>query len=308
MNVAEARAERTKLSMRTSSRFEIAAVNSVALKKYVQDSDGQWRDAQNVDDYPTRYAGDTVRYRLVVTNTGDQTLTNVRVTDDRVELAALQPLPDGLAAGAVIPELLPGEDNAVTIEYSIVLGDEAAGGPLINNACAVPADTDVDESCDPAGIMVKTSTLSWEKVNAGDTAEHLAGSEWSLVRVDAQGSPIGSAIAVTDCVASAAAECRGTDVNPEAGEFTVSGLTAGDYVLTETRAPAGYVIDDTPRQITVRGDTAFELPIENVQSEVPQLPLTGGTGTFEIFVAAGAAGLGVALLLWVQRRRSRVAG
>lgn len=308
VNVAEARAERTKLSMRTSSRFEIAAVNSVALKKYVQDSDGQWHDAQNVDDYPTRYAGDTVRYRLVVTNTGDQTLTNVRVTDDRVELAALQPLPDGLAAGAVIPELLPGEDNAVTIEYSIVLGDEAAGGPLINNACAVPADTDVDESCDPAGIMVKTSTLSWEKVNAGDTAEHLAGSEWSLVRVDAQGSPIGSAIAVTDCVASAAAECRGTDVNPEAGEFTVSGLTAGDYVLTETRAPAGYVIDDTPRQITVRGDTAFELPIENVQSEVPQLPLTGGTGTFEIFVAAGAAGLGVALLLWVQRRRSRVAG
>ncbi|PRI11039.1 hypothetical protein B4915_09235 [Leucobacter massiliensis] len=306
VNVAEARAERTKLKMRTSSRFEIAAVNSIALKKYVQDSAGEWHDAQNVDDYPTRYAGETVRYRLVVTNTGDQALTDVRITDDRVDLASLKPLPDGLAAGAVIPELLPGDDNAVTIEYSIVLGDEAAGGPLINNACAIPADTEVDESCDPAGIKVDTSALSWEKVNAGDTTEHLAASEWSLVRVDSKGSPIGSPIAVKDCIADTAAGCRDADVDPEPGKFRITGLTAGDYVLTETRAPAGYVLDDTPRQITVRGETAFEVPIENVQSEVPQLPLTGGTGTFAIFLGAGGAGLVIAFILWVQRRRSRV--
>lgn len=307
VNVAEARAERTKLKMRTSSMFQIAAVNSISIKKYVQDSDGGWHDAQNVDDYPTRYAGDTVPYRLVVTNTGDETLTDVQITDDRVDLASLDPLPDGLEAGAIIPELLPGEDNAVTIEYSIRLGDEAAVGTLVNNACAVPADTEVDESCDPAGIIVETSTLSWEKVNAGDVSEYLAGSEWSLVRVDENGDPIGAAVEVTDCIEDAAADCSGPDVNPEPGKFKISGLTAGDYVLTETRAPAGYVLDDTPREITVRGDTAFEVPIENTQSDVPQLPLTGGMGTFAIFLGAGGAGLLVAFALWMQRRRSREA-
>lgn len=307
VNRAESRAARTQLKMRTSSWFQIAAVNSISIKKYVQDSDGGWHDAQNVDDYPTRYAGDTVPYRLVVTNTGDETLTDVQITDDRVDLASLDPLPDGLEAGAIIPELLPGEDNAVTIEYSIKLGDEAAGGTLVNNACAVPADTEVDESCDPAGIIVETSTLSWEKVNAGDVSEHLAGSEWSLVRVDKNGEPIGAAVEVTDCIEDAAADCSGPDVNPEPGKFKISGLTAGDYVLTETRAPAGYVLDDTPRKITVRGDTAFEVPIGNTQSDVPQLPLTGGMGTFAIFLGAGSAGLLVAFALWMQRRRSREA-
>ncbi|WP_181158409.1 SpaA isopeptide-forming pilin-related protein [Leucobacter massiliensis] len=307
VNVAEARAERTKLKMRTSSMFQIAAVKSVSIKKYVQDSDGNWHDAQNVDDYPTHYAGDTVPYRLVVTNTGDETLTDVQITDDRVDLAGLDPLPDGLEAGAVIPELLPGEDNAVTIEYSIVLGDEAAGGSLINNACAIPEDAGVEESCDPAGILVETSTLSWEKVNAGDVSEYLAGSEWSLVRVDENGDPVGSVIAVTDCIEDAAADCSGPDVNPEPGKFKIAELAAGDYVLTETRAPAGYVLDDTQREITVRGDTEFEVPIENTQSDVPQLPLTGGMGTFAIFLGAGSVGLLVAFALWMQRRRSRIA-
>jgi len=305
VNVAEARAERTKLKMRTSSMFEIAAVNSIALKKYVQDADGNWHDAQNVDDYPTRYAGDTVPYRLVVTNTGDQTLTNVKITDDRVDLAGLDPIPAGLEAGAVIPELLPGPDNAITIEYSIVLGDEAAGGSLVNNACAIPADAEVDESCDPAGILVEMSTLSWEKVNAGSVSEHLSGSEWSLVRVDENGDPMGTAIAIEDCIENEVADCGGPDVDPAPGRFKVTELTAGDYILTETRAPAGYVLDDTPRQITVRGDSAFEVPIENVQSDVPQLPLTGGMGTFVIFLGAGGAGVLVALSLWVQRRRSQ---
>ncbi|PRI12535.1 hypothetical protein B4915_00825 [Leucobacter massiliensis] len=293
--------------MRTSSMFQIAAVKSVSIKKYVQDSDGNWHDAQNVDDYPTHYAGDTVPYRLVVTNTGDETLTDVQITDDRVDLAGLDPLPDGLEAGAVIPELLPGEDNAVTIEYSIVLGDEAAGGSLINNACAIPEDAGVEESCDPAGILVETSTLSWEKVNAGDVSEYLAGSEWSLVRVDENGDPVGSVIAVTDCIEDAAADCSGPDVNPEPGKFKIAELAAGDYVLTETRAPAGYVLDDTQREITVRGDTEFEVPIENTQSDVPQLPLTGGMGTFAIFLGAGSVGLLVAFALWMQRRRSRIA-
>ncbi|WP_336653030.1 MULTISPECIES: DUF7507 domain-containing protein [unclassified Leucobacter] len=304
VNRAEARTSRTQLVMRTSSWFQIAAVNSVTIKKYVQDDQGAWHDAQNIDDYPTRYAGDTVPYRLVVTNTGDQPLTNVEITDDKVDLAALDPLPEGLAAGAVIPELLPGEQNAVVIEYTLELGDEAAGGTLINNACATPSDTAVDQSCDPAGIVVNTSTLAWEKVSAGPSGEHLSGSEWSLVRVNANGDPVAAAIAVTDCIASDAADCSGPDRDPAAGTFRIVGLIAGDYILTETRAPVGYVLDDTPRSITVRGETAFDMPIENEQSAVPQLPLTGGVGTLGFTLVVGGLGAGLVLALWMQRRRS----
>ncbi|MBL3685365.1 hypothetical protein D3248_00095 [Leucobacter zeae] len=304
VNRAEARASRTQLVMRTSSWFQIAAVNSLTIKKYVQDDEGNWHDAQNVDDYPTWYAGDTVPYRLVVTNTGDETLTDVQITDDQVDLAALDPLPAGLEAGAVIPELLPGEDNAVTIEYSIELGDEAVGGSLINNACAVPADTAVDESCDPAGILVQSSTLSWEKVNAGDTTEFLSGSEWSLTRVDENGDPVGSAVAVTDCVEDQAADCAGPDTNPEAGKFRIAGLITGDYVVVETRAPAGYVLDDTPHEITVRGDTAFDVAFENEQRPGLNIPLTGGVGTFSILLGSGIAAAAALTLMALRRRKA----
>ena len=303
VNRAEARASRTELVMRTSSWFQIAAVDSLVIKKYVQDADGNWHDAQNVDDYPSFHNGDTAKYRLVVTNTGDQPIANVQLDDDRVDLAGLDPLPAGLGAGAVIAELLPGDDNAVTIEYEVPLSGNAAGDNVINNACATPEDTAIEPSCDPAGLIILPSSLAWEKVNSGDTKEHLSGSEWELVLVDDNQNPTGTPIAVIDCVAADASDCTGRDVNPAAGEFLIAELPDGDYRLTETRAPAGYVLDDEPHYITVQGITAIDVPIENTQQEGPVMPLSGGTGTFLIFLGAGIAG-GIAVLLVLLRRRS----
>jgi len=303
VNRAEARASRTELVMRTSSWFQIAAVNSLTIKKYVQDAEGNWHDAQNVDDYPSFHNGDTAKYRLVVTNTGDQPITNVQLDDDRIDLAGLDPLPAGLEPGAVIAELLPGEDNAVTIEYEVELTGNDPGAHVINNACATPEDDSIDPSCDPAGVIILPSSLAWEKVNAGDTEERLSGAEWELVRVDGNRDPVGTPIQVTDCVEAVAADCAGPDLDPSAGGFRVGELADGEYRLVETRAPAGYVLDDQPRYITVQGITAFDLPIENVQQDGPQMPLTGGMGTLWIFLGAGLAG-GIAVLLVLMRRRS----
>ncbi|MFS0715347.1 SpaA isopeptide-forming pilin-related protein [Microbacterium sp. 2P01SA-2] len=302
VNRAEARASRTELTMRTSSWFQIAAVDSLTMKKYVQDADGNWHDAQNVDDYPSFHNGDTVKYRLVVTNTGDQTLTDVTVTDDKVDLAALDPLPAGLSAGAVIPELKPGASNAVTIEYDVLLTGHSAGTNLINNACATPSDTNVDPSCDPAGLIILPSSLSWEKVSSGSPQERLTGSEWELVKVDDAQNPSGTPIQVSDCAAADASSCTGPDKDPAAGAFLITDLPDGDYRLTETRAPAGYVLDSEPRYITVQGVTAFASPITNEQQEGPAMPLSGGVGTFGIFATAGTLG-GLALLLVLLRRR-----
>lgn len=305
VNVAEARAERTKLIMRTSSKFEIGAVNSVALKKYVQDSAGQWRDANDVDDYPQFFIGDTVRYRLVVTNTGDEVLRNVSITDDKVDLAGLKPLPEGLIQGAVIEELLPGKDNAKFIEYEVVLNTVQAGSSLVNTACAVPEDTELDESCDPAGLVVDDSSLAWEKIAAGTEGKALAGSEWTLVAVDAERNPIGQETAIVDCVESDASACQDADQDPAAGKFLIEGLKTGTYRLIETKAPAGYVLDETPRYIDVRGESSFESPIVNEQADVPTIPLTGGIGSYLFTGAALACVAAVIVAVLFQRRRTR---
>lgn len=318
VNRAEARSARQLLKTRTSDAFEIGAVNSVTIKKYVQDSDDAWHDAQDIDDYPAYHSGDTVPYRLVVTNTGDEPLQNLEIDDDRVDLAGIDPLPAGLTlvgGKAVIAELLPGEANQVVIEYPVTLAAGTPAGSLVNNACVVPEVVDPDDpdapsvgaepDCDPAGITLLPSSLAWEKIAAGTPdVERLAGSEWELTPVDADDEPTSGPISVVDCVEAVAADCDGPDVDPGAGRFTIDPLEDGRYRLVETRAPAGYRLDPTPHYIDVLGPTAFDAPIENELQEGPSMPLTGGMGTFGIFLGAGVTG-GLAVLLVLLRRRSR---
>ncbi|WP_261166822.1 RHS repeat domain-containing protein [Microbacterium sp. Marseille-Q6965] len=148
VNRAQARAEHTELVMRTSASLTMGTWYAATLKKYVQDLQGEWRDANEVDEYPSFRIGDTVNYRVVVENIGQGTLENIVVSDDQ------QP-----ELGAVTIDVLdPGE--TFTHEYSIVLED-GAPETLVNNACAEipeesqPADTEpVTIDCDPAGLEV----------------------------------------------------------------------------------------------------------------------------------------------------------
>ncbi|WP_261166461.1 DUF11 domain-containing protein [Microbacterium sp. Marseille-Q6965] len=149
VNRAQAIAEHTELVMRTSEPLTMGAMYSVSLKKYVQDRDGNWVDANDAAEYPSFRPGETVNYRIVVTNTGQGTLRDLVVTDDKQpELGSFE-----------IAELLPGEDNAHVEEYSIVL-EEGGLDTVVNNACVnvstLPADMigEVQESCDPAGFEV----------------------------------------------------------------------------------------------------------------------------------------------------------
>lgn len=150
VNRAQARAEHTELVMRTSAPVTVANYYSASLKKFVQDRDGVWRDANDVTDYPTFGYGDTVNYRIVVTNTGQGTLTNVEVSDDR------QPA----LGGFTIASLAPGASQSH--EYSIVL-DESMTGPVVNTASATadpPPDSNVPPTIpsDPAGFEVANYT------------------------------------------------------------------------------------------------------------------------------------------------------
>ncbi len=80
-------------------------------------------------------AGDEIAYEFLVTNTGNQTLTNVVVAD---------PLPDlVMSSPTTIPVLLPGADNAVTVTatYAIKQSDIFAG-EVRNRATASFEDPD----------------------------------------------------------------------------------------------------------------------------------------------------------------------
>jgi uncharacterized repeat protein (TIGR01451 family) len=145
VNRAQARDGHTELVMRTSAPIEVANYYSASLKKYVQDADGAWRDANTVEDYPAYHPGDTVPYRIVVENTGQGTLTNLVITDDL--------FPEG---SFTVAELAPGAQEVH--EFEIVLEE---GGPdtVVNTACGaadVPEDSQVPPTinCDPAGLEV----------------------------------------------------------------------------------------------------------------------------------------------------------
>jgi uncharacterized repeat protein (TIGR01451 family)/fimbrial isopeptide formation D2 family protein len=143
VNRAQARDGHTELVMRTSAPITVANYYSASLKKYVRDADGEWRDANTVEDYPTYKPGDTVPYRIVVENTGQGALTNLVITDDL--------FPEG---SFTVAELAPGEQEVH--EFETVLEE---GGPdtMVNTACGA-ADTPEDSelpptiNCDPAGL------------------------------------------------------------------------------------------------------------------------------------------------------------
>ncbi len=147
MNSAQSRAEHTELVMRTSEPLTMGTSYSASLKKYVQDVHGEWHDAQDASDYPMFHPGDTIRYRIVIENTGQGALTNVRVTDDRQpELGSF-----------VVETLEPGATESHEFE---IVADESLGQGVVNTASAT-ADQPADSveppliPSDPAGIELE---------------------------------------------------------------------------------------------------------------------------------------------------------
>ncbi|GAB3615917.1 hypothetical protein GCM10027416_04740 [Okibacterium endophyticum] len=170
VNRAQARDEHTELVMRTSAPMTVANYYSSALKKYVQDKNGDWRDANDVTDYPKFYSGDTIKYRIVIENTGQGTLRNVKVSDDKQpELGEF-----------IVEELIPGAKE--THEYEIV-ADDSMPQTLVNTACATadqPEDTEVPPTinCDPAGFEL-VGKPDHDKTLI--SANPIGGGQWEVV-------------------------------------------------------------------------------------------------------------------------------
>lgn len=169
VNRAQARTGNTELVMRTSAPISVANYYSASLKKYVQNEAGDWVDANTVEEYPSYDVGDTVPYRIVVTNTGQGTLKDVVITDDL--------FPEG---SFTIDELAPGAEQAH--EFEIVLQDGDLD-MVVNTACgtaATPDDSGVPPTinCDPAGFEIDGAPTHTKELLS---ASPIGGGQWRIV-------------------------------------------------------------------------------------------------------------------------------
>ena len=94
----------------------------------------------------------------------------------------------------------------------------------------------------------------------------------------------------------------------KSGKFTIKGLGAGTYYLTETKQPDGYnklknpvtVVIDENGEVTVGGTEVTQVEVLNKTGTV--LPSTGGTGTTMIYLVGAVLVLGSGVVLATKRR------
>ncbi|WP_052665041.1 DUF7507 domain-containing protein [Nitriliruptor alkaliphilus] len=257
VNRAHGRTEHTELSMLTSSLTSVANYYSASLKKYVQDADGVWRDAEVVEDYPSFIVGDEVTYLITVENTGEGTLTGIVVDDDRY--------PE--EGGFTIDTLAPGE--TASHEFTVVATEEMQElSPWVNVASAsadIPEDSEVAPTInvDQAGIEIEaqapelTLVKSAEVVDVNGNALTDAGDEiWYSFTVTNDGNVTLTDVSVDDPLLADAGitiTCDPTTLLP--GDSVVCTADAA-YVITQADVDAGAVenvaIGMRPRRMGVR--------------------------------------------------------
>lgn len=112
-----------------------------------------------------------------------------------------------------------------------------------------------------------TGTVSWTKVEEGDKGyTPLAGSEWKLAKLGADGTTEAQSWTVSD--QSASSETTWADTDDTNGKFTLAGLLPGTYTLTETQAPFGYELNKNTYKFTVDSTNGSITWKENEQPRI----------------------------------------
>ena len=162
----------------------------------------------------------------------------------------------------------------------------------------------------------QTKTYTWDVdvfkyTMNGETETALAGATFTLSKNSDGSNPI-ALISKGNNVYRVAKTGTVTEITTDAtGKFTIAGLDADTYYLTETAAPAGYNKLAGPVTVVIGANGAV-----NATTEAPQgvdevkvlnqtgaeLPSTGGIGTTIFYVAGGVLVVGAIVLLIAKRR------
>lgn len=202
-------------------------------------------------------------------------------------------------------------------EYSITETQAPTGYHLSSttltktlDGSAPAAGTDDDTPTLDLGQVTNTrikGSATWTKTD--ERGNPIKGAQWSLIPLDSNGRPQpDQARTITDCVGTCTQGSLDTDANP--GAFKLAELGYGSYRLIETKPPTGYILDATPRTITIssQGQVVALGKISNRKSAVPAIPFTGGSAA-DTFLIAGGAVLGITVpAMMIQAYRRRRAG
>jgi len=212
-------------------------------------------------------------------------------------------------------DTLKAEDKIV-ISYTATLNENAKIGDEGN-----PNKSWLDYGDDNHTTPSITTTYTWDvdvyKYANGenDTKTPLAGAKFTLSK-NADGSQPIALVSKGNNVYRVAMEGDAntiTEITTDStGKFTIEGLDADTYYLTEIAAPAGYNKLSAPIKIVIgeNGSTTVDNATVNVkQVEVlnqsgSELPSTGGMGTTIFYVLGGILLIGASVLLITKKRMS----
>ena len=169
----------------------------------------------------------------------------------------------------------------------------------------------------------ETNTYTWDVdvfkyTMNGETEKALAGATFTL-RKNADGfNPIALVSEGNNVyrVAKTNENDTVTEITTDAtGKFTIKGLDADTYYLTETAAPAGYNKLAAPVTIVigengvVNGTTEAPQGVDEVKvlnQSGTELPSTGGIGTTIFYIVGGVLVVGAVVLLVTKKRMNNV--
>ena len=213
------------------------------------------------------------------------------------------------------------DNDEIIVTYSATLNEKAAIGSTTGNT----NKTHLSYGDKGKTTEVTTTTYTFEvpvfkftKLDASATKKGLANAEFTL-STDANGTKLINLVDITTTsttdktyrvetgTASTGTTTTTTVITPKSGKFTIKGLAAGTYYLTEIKQPDGYNKLSTPVKITIdtngnitvgepASSSVTEVEVENKSGSL--LPSTGGMGTtlFYIFGAILVIGSGVVLI------------
>lgn len=249
------------------------------------------------------------------TDTYNVETTNLEDTDPKCtfHINFTQPLCDRLGA-----------DDTITVTYSAVLNGKAEIGNVEKNTNKTWLKYGDSQSTQDKITTTKTFEMNvfkfYKDKKNSDKETGLAGATFKLTKDSQDAENIGfvktsNKTATNDVYRVAKKGEAGTVTtitSPNSGEFTIQGLGAGTYYLTETQQPAGYnkLANAIKVEITNDGKVQVEKPeglttvdkveVENKSGTV--LPSTGGAGTTMIYLVGALLVLGSGVVLATKRR------
>lgn len=240
------------------------------------------------------------------TDTYNVETTNLEDTDPKCtfHINFTQPLCDSLGA-----------DDTITVTYSAVLNGKAEIGNVDKNTNETWLKYGDSQSTQHKPTTTKTFEMNVFKFyidkNNSTTEKGLADAKFTLSKNPNGTDPIKLIDKGSNTYRVAKTDETNTItevITPDNGRFTIQGLGAGTYYLTETKQPAGYnklsgpvtVVIDENGKVTVDGVDADPVKVLNKTGTV--LPSTGGAGTTMIYLVGAVLVLGSGVVLATKRR------